>query len=154
MKTDLLSRYVQNYFLTYMINQRGYGVNTVASYRDTFKLLFCFFNETPRVIANLSLVDLDKACILSFLQWLEDVRKNAVSTRNVRLAHIKSFFGYVLTVAPELMDHCSAIINIPFKKADKKPPTYLTENETKALLRAPDCSSRSGLRHMAILRVC
>jgi len=151
MKNDSVSFYVQSYFMSYLINQRGYGANTLASYRDTFKLLFVFLKGKSMVVTKLRLITLDKACILDFMLWLETERKNAVSTRNVRLAHFKSFFGYVLTVSPELMDHCSQIINIPFKKTNKKPPSYLMEIETKTLLQTPDSSSPDGLRHMSIL---
>ena len=151
MKRDSLSCHVQNYFMSYLIGQRGYGENTVASYRDTFKLLFGYLKTKPKAIAKLRLADVDRTCITQFLQWLEAERKNAVSTRNVRLAHFKSFFGYVLSNSPELADHCSQIINVPFKKAEKRPPAYLTESETKALLQTPDSSSRTGLRHMAML---
>jgi len=151
MKSDFLSHYVQNYFMSYLIAQRGYGANTVASYRDTFRLLFCFLEAAGKAIAKISLMEVDRACILDFMQWLETERGNAASTRNVRLAHFKSFFGYVLTLSPELMDNCSQIINIPFKKTEKRPPIYLTEDETKTLLQTPGSNSRIGLRHTAIL---
>jgi site-specific recombinase XerD len=151
MKTKPLSHYVQTYFLSYLIAQRGYGKNTVASYRDTFKLLFTFLEENKLSVSKLSIENVDKTCIMGFLHWLESRRKNAISTRNVRLAHLKSFWGYVLATTPEWADHCSQIIQIPFKKAEKKPPAYLTETETKQLLCMPDGNTRSGIRHMAML---
>lgn len=151
MKSEFLSYYVQNYLMSYLISQRGYGTNTVASYRDTFKLLFRFYKTEGKSTVKLSLVDLDRACILKFLHWLETERKNAVSTRNVRLAHFKSFFGYVLSLSPEMAEHCRQVIVIPFKKTEKKPPAYLTETETKILLQTPDSGSPAGLRHTAIL---
>jgi len=151
MKPESFSRYVQNYFMSYLIGQRGYGDNTVASYRDTFKLLFGYLKMKSVAVAKLRVADVDRACIVQFLQWLETERKNAISTRNVRLAHFKSFFEYVLSVSPELADQCSQIINIPFKKTERKPPAYLTENETQTFLQTPDSNSRTGLRHMAML---
>lgn len=151
MSTKPLSYYVQSYFMSYLIAQRGYGSNTIASYRDTFKLLFLFLSENGRKVSKLSLDDIDRTCIIGFLQWLESQRNNAVSTRNVRLAHLKSFWGYVLAIAPEISGHCSQIINIPFKKVDKKPPSYMTEAETSLLLSMPDCTTSSGIRHVAML---
>ena len=146
-----LSHYIQSYFMSYLISQRGYGSNTISSYRDTFKLLFLFLSENGKKVTRLPLDDIDRTCIIEFLQWLESRRNNAVSTRNVRLAHLKSFWGYVLSIAPEISGHCSQIINIPFKKADKKPPSYMTEAETSLLLGMPDCTTRSGIRHVAML---
>lgn len=151
MRTKSLSHYIQSYFLSYLITQRGYGRNTVSSYRDTFKLLFIFLEENKLAVSKASIENVDKTCITEFLHWLESNRKNAISTRNVRLAHLKSFWGYVLTMTPEWADHCSQIIHIPFKKTEKKPPAYLTEAETKQLLGMPDGNTRSGIRHMAML---
>jgi len=93
MKTKPLSHYVQAYFLSYLIAQRGYGRNTVTSYRDTFKLLFTFLEENKLSVSKLSIENVDKKCVMEFLDWLESRRKNAISTRNLRLAHLKSFWG-------------------------------------------------------------
>lgn len=151
MKTNSLSYYVQNYFLSYLISQRGYGDNTVSSYRDTFKLLFMFLESNGKKLSKLKLTDISQTCVLQFLEWTETERHNAVPTRNLRLAVLKSFFSYVLSISPEFSGQCTDIINIPAKKVEKKPPLYLTESETKLLLNAPDRNSREGIRHMAIL---
>ncbi|MDD2497107.1 MAG: tyrosine-type recombinase/integrase [Desulfitobacteriaceae bacterium] len=151
MKDNSLSYYVQNYFLSYLISQRGYGDNTVASYRDTFKLLFMFLESGGKKLSKLKLTDISQTCVLQFLEWAETERHNAVSTRNLRLAVLKSFFGYVLSTSPEFSGQCTDIINIPAKRVEKRPPLYLTESETKLLLNAPDGNSREGIRHMAIL---
>lgn len=105
----------------------------------------------PISVSKLSIEHVDKTCIIGFLQWLESRRNNAVSTRNVRLAHLKSFWGYVLATTPEWAEHCSQILHIPFKKTEKKPPAYITEAETKRLLGMPDGNTRAGIRHMALL---
>ena len=151
MKDNSLSCYVQNYFLSYLISQRGYGDNTIASYRDTFKLLFMFLESNSKKLSKLKLTDISQTCVLQFLEWAETKRHNAVSTRNLRLAVLKSFFSYVLSISPEFSGQCTDIINIPAKKTEKKPPLYLTESETKLLLNAPDRNNREGIRHMAIL---
>lgn len=151
MKDNSLSYYVQNYFLSYLISQRGYGDNTVASYRDTFKLLFMFLECNGKKLSKLKLTDISQTCVLQFLEWTETERHNAVSTRNLRLTVLKSFFSYALSISPEFSGQCTDIINIPAKKVEKKPPLYLTESETKLLLNAPDRNSREGIRHMAIL---
>lgn len=151
MKDNSLSYYVQNYFLSYLISQRGYGTNTIASYRDTFKLLFMFLESNGKKLSKLKLTDINRERVLQFLEWTETKRHNAVSTRNLRLAVLKSFFSYVLSTSPEFSGQCTEIINIPAKKVEKKLPLYLTESEMKNLLNAPDRNSREGIRHMAIL---
>lgn len=151
MKLKSFSHFIQNYFLSYLIAQRGYGKNTLISYRDTFKLFFLFLEENKQVVSALPINKVDKLCTVKFLDWLENTRNNSISTRNVRLAHLKSFWGHVLATTPEWADHCSQIIHIPFKKTEKQPPLYLTETETKQLLSMPDGKTKAGIRHMAIL---
>lgn len=143
--------YVEKYFMSYLIGQHGYGGNTISSYRDTFRLLIQYLGDQKYKVARIKLIDINYDCVIGFLGWLEKSRKNAMSTRNVRLAHLKSFFGYVLTIEPEQMEHCSKFINIPFGKTAKKPPVYLTEPETTHLLKAPDSATKGGLRHLAML---
>lgn len=150
MKNNSLSFYVQSYFLSYLIAQRGYGDNTLASYRDTFKMLFLFLKSSGKNLARLGIADIERTCVLGFLEWLENERGNTISTRNLRLAVLKSFVQFVMSSTPELSNQCVEIINIPAKRARKRPPLHLTEQEVKCLLNAPS-KDRTGLRHMTIL---
>ena len=89
---DSFSFYIQRYFMSYLMKQHNFGPNTVSSYRDTFKLLLAFLAESDRNISKKPIDEVDYDVVLRFLSWLSDARKNGVSTKNVRLAHIKSFF--------------------------------------------------------------
>ena len=149
--SDSFSFYVQRYFMSYLMKQHNYGPNTISSYRDTFKLLFTFMVETNRNISKKSISEVDYDVILMFLSWLSDVRKNGVSTKNVRLAHIKSFFRYVMMIAPEYSGQCTKILGIPFGKEDKKPPECMSTDAIKQMLSSIDSSSNEGLRHLALL---
>lgn len=151
MLNDSFAFYVQKYFLSYLIAQREYGENTITSYRDTFRLFLCFIEISGQKTAKLKITDINRETIHSFLIWLDSERNNAAATRNVRLAHFKSFYGYVMIISPELSYLCSEIINIPFSRVAKKPPSYMTELETKHFLAAPDSNTKEGLRHMTIL---
>ena len=137
MKDNSLSYYVQNYFLSYLISRRGYGDNTIASYRDTFRLLFMFLESEGKKLSKLKLADISPSCVLQFLEWTETERSNAISTRNLRLAVLKSFFGYVLSMTPEFSEQCTDIINISAKKVEKKPPLYLTNRRRNFFLMLP-----------------
>lgn len=148
---EQLSFYIQKYFLSYLIAQRGYGDNTAASYRDTFRMFLAYLEKEGHKTSNVKLAVVDRECVQGFLEWLGTERQNGVSTKNVRLAHLKSFYGYVMTISPEFSQYCSMIMSIPFGKAPKKPPAYMTEAETAHLLDAPDKETREGLRHLAIL---
>ena len=91
--SEYLSFYVQRYFMSYLMKQHNYGANTISSYRDTFRLLLAFMAESNTDISKIEIYDISHERVLEFMTWLAEVRKNGVSTKNVRLAHIKSFFS-------------------------------------------------------------
>jgi integrase/recombinase XerD len=148
---DILSYYVQRYFMSYLIGQHNYGSNTLSSYRDTFRLLLIYLKSSGSKKRQILITAIDKDCVLSFLKWLESDRHNSASTRNVRLAHLKSFYSYVQMTAPELAAHCDSVMNSPFTKVEKRPPTYMTEDAVGHLLHSINSESREGIRHLAIL---
>ncbi len=64
--------------------------------RDTFKLLLEFCQGTRGLaIERLTLRDIDDGLIMAFLDWLETVRHNSVTTRNQRLACLHGFYRYL-----------------------------------------------------------
>ena len=149
--SESFSFYIQRYFMSYLIKQHNYGPNTVSSYRDTFKLLLKFMLESNRNISEKYIDEVDYDVILRFLTWLSDVRENGVSTKNVRLAHIKSFFRYVMITAPEYSGQCSKILGLPCGKENKKPPECMSTEAIKQMLASIDASSDEGIRHLALL---
>jgi integrase/recombinase XerD len=81
------------YFTDRLIRQRRVSPHTIASYRDTFRLLLAYLQRTTGTPpSRLQITDLDAATIGAFLQHLEQERGNTARTRNIRLAAIHSFF--------------------------------------------------------------
>lgn len=148
---DSFSFYVQRYFMSYLMKQHNYGANTISSYRDTFKLLYSFLVNTDVNVSRIVINDINHDKVIEFMTWLGETRKNGVSTKNVRLAHIKSFFRYVMMTAPEHSDQCRKVLSIPFGKEDKKPPACMSKDAIKQMLALIDSSSDEGLRHLALL---
>src|SRR5699024_4515608 len=146
-----LSYFIQRYFMHYLIGQKNYGQNTLSSYRDTFKLLIKFLKENGYNISRMGLGDLTSGNILEFLKWLESSRNNSPTTRNTRLAHIKSFYSFVSIENPEHIDTCSKISRISFIKTKQVPPKYLQEEIVKELLDSINQQDRTGIRHLAII---
>ena len=149
--SDSLSFYVQRYFMSYLMKQHNYGANTISSYRDTFKLLYSFIVNTDADVSRIVIDDISHDKVIEFMTWLGETRKNGVSTKNVRLAHIKSFFRYVMMTAPEHSDQCRKVLCIPFGKEDKKPPACMSKDAIRQMLALIDSSSDEGLRHLALL---
>lgn len=142
---------VQDYFRTYLVQQRGYGPNTLASYRDTFRLLISYLMAEGKSVDGLDMADVTPGVVTGFLCWLESERGNASSTRNVRLAHLKSFASYTMTVSPEDAGTCSSITSVASKRQPWNPPDALSKDEVECLLAAPGTGTRNGLRDSALL---
>jgi site-specific recombinase XerD len=101
--------------------------------------------------ADIEVTDLDATVITGFLQHLETQRHNTVRTRNARLAAIHSVFSYAAYRHPEHADLITRVLAIQTKNTHTTILTYLTDPEIKALLNAPDQSTRTGRRDHVIL---
>ena len=140
-------------FLTeYLPVQKGSSVQTIASYRDTFKLLLRYFHDKKGIPPEkVRLTSLDADAITDFLKWLEAERGCGASTRNQRLAAMRSFFRYAQFEFPEMIDNFQKILSLPSKKTISPVIPYLTADEMRVLLSQPDTASVSGRRDLAIL---
>jgi site-specific recombinase XerD len=145
---------VQAFFTDRLLRQRRASPNTVAGYRDTFRLLLRFAKERlGKAPAKLSLEDLDVAFVGDFLDHLEKGRGNGARSRNTRLAAIHSFFQYVSFQEPAHAAQCRRVLAIPSKRYQRRQIEYLTAQEIDALLAAPDKTTWIGRRDRAMLLV-
>jgi integrase/recombinase XerD len=147
-----LAPLLQAFFTDRLMTQYGASAHTIASYRDTWRLLLAHINQqTGKLPAHLDLADLDAATIGGFLHDLETVRGNSIATRNTRLAAIHSLFRYASLHAPEHADLISRVLAIQTKRATTTIVTFLSPAELDALLAAPDPSTWHGRRDHALL---
>ena len=78
---------LESFFLDRLMRQRQASPSTIASYRDTFRLLLCFLHQQRSIApTKLRVADLDVPVILAFLENLEQQRHNSIRSRNTRLA--------------------------------------------------------------------
>jgi site-specific recombinase XerD len=137
-----------------LASQRGASRHTQASYASSFQLLFEFAAKKLKVRPSaLTLEQLDASLVSAFLEHLEEVRKNAAVTRNVRLAAIKSFYRFLEYRQPVALDQVRRVLAIPFKKTDQRLVPYLLKDELQAVLDAPDPATRDGIRDRAMLHL-
>jgi site-specific recombinase XerD len=135
-------------------HHRGASQHTCDSYAYSFQLLFEFAAARLRTKpSSLSLEQLDSELVSAFLEYLEDTRRNAPETRNVRLAAIKSFFHYLEHRLPSALEQIRRVLAIPFKKTSSRLVPYLVREEVQALLDAPDPATRDGIRDRAMLHL-
>lgn len=147
-----LAELVTSFFTRHLAAELNASPHTIASYRDTFRLFLRHVAEsTRRRVAHLTLDDLTPESILDFLADLETRRSNAVTTRNARLAAIRSFFAYAITQEAAAAALVQKVLSIPFKKAPGRILDPLTEQELRAILDGPDRSTRRGRRDYLVL---
>ena len=151
---SLIAPTLQAWFTERLITQRNSSPQTIASYRDTLRLLLAFASErTGKQPCELDIDDLDAPLIGAFLTHLEQDRGNSARTRNARLAAIHSLYRYMALRHPEHLQTIGRVIAIPFKRHEHNTVNYLNLDEIKALLRAPDRTTWLGRRDHALLVV-
>ena len=152
MKTADFSRHL-SYFLTrHLPGTLNVSGNTIASYRDTYKLFLTFWEEQYHIRPEkLSISMITQNTVLKFLDWLELERGCSISTRNQRLAALHSFFRHVQRESPENLYEIQRILSIPVKKGPRPFIKFMTVDEVEILLAQPDLSSKSGRRDLTLL---
>ncbi len=150
--TSNLPALIQRYFTEQLMRHRNVSPNTLASYRDTFRLLFLFaqarFHKPP---SDLVLDDLDAPFICAFLEDLEANRSASVRTRNLRLTAIRSFFRFASFEEPAYSVQIQRVLAIPSKRHDKRQVNFLTRQEIEAILAVPDRTSWLGRDYTLLL---
>jgi len=135
--------------------ERHASEHTCDSYAYAFKLLFEYASERLKVAPSaLQLEQLDAPLIIAFLNHLETARGNGPSSRNTRLAAIKSFMRFLSYRVPSAMEQIQRILVIPSKKAETRLVRHLTMEEMQSILDAPVADHREGIRDRAMLHLC
>jgi integrase/recombinase XerD len=143
---------MERYFTERLVRQRNVSANTIASYRDTFRLLFKFAQiRLGKLPSALALDDLDAPFVSAFLGELETKRGTTARTRNLRLTAIRSFFKFVSFEEPAHSGLIQRVLAIPSKRHDKPQVHFLTRPEIEAILAAPDRTTWLGRRDQTLL---
>ena len=149
---NILAQALRDFFAEHLPRLRGMSSHTVHSYRDSLTLLLRFVaDQQQRPVAKLDIDDITVDLLITFLQHLEDKRRNSAATRNVRLAAIHAFFRYLAGKHPDRLEHCQRILGVPFKRTRSKPIDYLEYVEIQAVLAAIDQSTIDGRRDYTLL---
>lgn len=149
---SLLAPALQAFFTERLITQRNSSPQTIAAYRDTFRLLLAFAHEqTGKEPFRLDIEDLDAPLIGAFLGHLEAERGNSPRTRNARLGAIHSFYRYTALSHPEHAHTIARVMAIPTKRHERSSVCYLDLAEIKALLAGPDRATWLGRRDHTLL---
>lgn len=151
----LLAGILEAFFTTRLQRQQAASANTVAAYRDTFRLLLRFAHaRLGKPPSDLLLAEIDAPRVSAFLDHLEQQRGNGARTRNARLAAIHSFFRYAILEEPGHAAICQRVLAIPTKRTARRLVTSLDRAEIEAVLAEPDRTTWLGRRDHALLFLC
>ena len=149
-----LAPYLSAFLREHLPRERGASQHTIASYAQCYRLLLTFASERRKTPpSRLSLENLDAPMICAFLDHLEADRANSAKSRNARLAAIHSLFRFLEYRVPSCLDQARPIHAIPMKRSVQPLVSHLNKVEMQALLAAPDPSTASGLRDLAMLHL-
>jgi integrase/recombinase XerD len=145
---------LEAFFTDRLMTQCRASRHTVASYRDTFRLLLRYIQEQfSKKPSSVTLRDLNSTIICDFLNYLEKQRGNKARSRNIRLAAIRSFFHYVSCEEPGSAELIQRVLAIPSKRWHRRLVSFLSSEESKVLIDAPDRQTPGGRRDHILLRL-
>jgi integrase/recombinase XerD len=143
---------IERFFTQRLMRQRNASSHTIASYRDTFRLLLKFAHaRTGKPPSRLAITDLDATLVVAFLDELADRRAVSAATYNLRLTAIRAFFRFLAFEEPAYSGQIQRVLAIPSKIASKREVCFLHRAEIEAILAAPDRRTWLGRRDYALL---
>jgi len=146
---------ISSFLREHMPIEQGCSSYTCETYAHAFRLLFIFASKRLGIRpSQICLEQIDVALILDFLAYIEKERGNSATTRNGRLAAVKAFIRYVEFRVPSALAQAQQIRAIPAKRHDQTLVRHLTMEEVRAILNAPNLTSRLGIRDRAMLHLC
>jgi site-specific recombinase XerD len=147
-----LTAAIQKYFTVYARAQRDLSANTIAAYRDAWRLLIRFLAGALSTTADKIDFDaLQPEQITAFLDHLEQTRHNTAATRNARLTAIRAVLTHAQPDHPEHAATITRILAIPPKRHPRPVLEFLDAAEADALLASPNRATWTGRRDHALL---
>jgi len=152
LKDEQLFQTIHDYLCVYLPKLKKYSENTIRSYRGTLSSLLDYTAEQAGVsLSQISFAMITYEVLSGFLEGIEKSGAS-VTTRNQRLQAVRSFYNYASMSDPALMIYRNEISKVPAKKrTENEVIDFLTEEETKILLKQPDPATEKGLRDLFIL---
>jgi integrase/recombinase XerD len=150
-----LAPHLTAFFQERLAQEQRVSVHTSDSYAYAFKLLLDYASKRLKVEpSRMAIEQIDASLVVDFLNGLETARSNLPSSRNVRLAAIKSFMHFIEFRVPAALDQIRRILAIPMKRTESRLVRHLSAKEVQALLDAPNPVDWAGIRDRAMLHLC
>jgi site-specific recombinase XerD len=147
-----ISHHITTFLNEYVPSQKTRSEHTIKSY-ETAMSLFLGFLETEKGIDSekLRAECFNSQTVEEWLKWLTEKRNCSPETCNVRLASLRVFLKYLGKREISMLYLSSEASRIDRKKTFKKKVQGMSKDAVKALLAAPDTSTKTGRRDLALL---
>ena len=129
---------ILNDYLLYLLNTKNYSLGTIKGYELDLQLFFNFILEYKQInmtlikITIFILFQIKTEDIYAYLVYLNHEKNNCSSTRQRKLAAIKSFFKWLYLNEPNSNKKNPAIV-IPQIELHYRLPKYLTLDQAKQI---------------------
>lgn len=127
--------------------------NTVASYRNSLNVFIDFLESEKKIPrSKMTFEAFSRENIKSFLDWMINTKKYADKTCNLRLTAIHSLLEYAgHEYSTDIMGIYLSSCGVKCLKVKNKAIEYFESAQMKALLAAPDITTRTGRRNQMML---
>ena len=149
-----LAKHINVFLNEYVPSQKTKSEHTWKSYNDALSLYICFL-ETKKGITSNNLIGecFNVTTIEEWLAWLSENRDCSPETCNNRLASLRSFLKYLGSRELSYLHLSQAASQIQRRKVFTKKVTGMSKSAVKALMNAPDTSTKTGRRDVALMVV-
>ena len=152
-RNPTLGTWIKRFLMEHLPTERNLAVNTMKSYRDCLTLLLPFVaKRCGKPVERLNVEDLSADRVTAFLGHLEQERGCSVTTRNQRLAAIRSFARYAAVRDAALVEWAGGIRAIPLKRTVRPRITWPSIEAMNAMTAGPDRRTVAGrVEHACLL---
>lgn len=152
--TTPIAPHITAFFEQRLPKERGASENTSNSYAYAFQLLLTFASKRFRVSpSQLAVEQIDAPLVLDFLNDLETTRGNGPSSRNIRLAAIRSFMHFPNIASHRRSSRSAESRHSCQENRVKIGPTSDGEGNA-GRLDGPTPTGWKGIRDRAMLHLC
>ncbi len=142
-----IHEFVDEYAPTFLTS----SPNTLKGYRDSIALYLAFLQEEGVTPTSLGTSHLERGWIERWIAWLRDVRGNSPDTCNNRLAAIRRLLEYIGSRDATLAYLHVEAAAIRRQKPRRTKVEGMSREAVRALLAAPDTTTRVGRRDLTML---
>lgn len=147
----LIARHINTFLNNYMPGQKTRSEHTLKSY-DTAMSLYLGFLEAEKDVdsSNLCAESFNSTTIEEWMIWLMEKRGCSPETCNIRLASLRAFLSHLGKNETSMLYLSSSASQIDRKKTFQKKVRGMSKEAVKAFLAAPDVSTKTGRRDLAL----